>query len=471
MIYKLLKIIKNFLFGTKKETIYNEEKQLQIFKDDIISNSSFGDIIWAKRYDFDWEKDNIPTNHDIGPYIVLDKTDDKLICMYCTSVEKKNNFFEIDEEHKLFDKPTFTTISKIKTIDYYSFVKKHNFKHSKLSQRDRDTILKKLNAAKNVVYDDSGLLKPLNIDTSNITPSVGDVLKNNTGYGYRLIIDIKNNIIKTIILQTYDTLRNRINFAHENLQFNTSTKEIDIKNYVGTLSKKDLSIILKKYQEIINHRIQKNEFKENFILKRGIVLNKNDNYYYVYNIDRNNAQIFPIIPELTEKENSIKIESLFFYPIFEEQYQISLNDKTYSIVGLATSYQIDEISEKRKSYLKLQKIKLKETKKSLLKQERKELVVQTNIKNFTKGSILKSNYYFGMSFIVLGISNDKIITILLDDFLNRKIIYYEFNINDSELSNKEHTEEERQIINENEKYLEELFNNYQIDKKNNLSKK
>lgn len=55
-------------------------------KEVIFNNLNFGDIIRAKRKP---DPSNISPGHRVGPFLVIGRTDDHLICLYGTSKEKK----------------------------------------------------------------------------------------------------------------------------------------------------------------------------------------------------------------------------------------------------------------------------------------------------------------------------------------------------------------------------------------------
>ena len=54
-----------------------------------------GDIIWAKRYQNEKEKEKIMEGHQEGPYVVIKKTFFNVYALFCTSKYNNNNFTHI----------------------------------------------------------------------------------------------------------------------------------------------------------------------------------------------------------------------------------------------------------------------------------------------------------------------------------------------------------------------------------------
>ena len=111
----IIEKFKNRLFNTN---IYEKSKNEKLFLE-TLKYHNIGDVIWAKRYDFDFEKDIISSGHQMGPYIVVGKTEDKLICLYCTGKYKKNEL-ELSD-YDFFNKETYVQTYQIRAIDFESY--------------------------------------------------------------------------------------------------------------------------------------------------------------------------------------------------------------------------------------------------------------------------------------------------------------------------------------------------------------
>ena len=433
MIRELINKFKNHLFHIDDYKKSNEELQREeYFKSEILPNYNFGDIIWALRYDFDWDKDDIGEKHEIGPYIVLGKKDNKLICMYCTSVPNKKNYFEIGKNGYMFDnlKRTFTTTFDLRAIDSESFVGENEVGAKSLNYDDKELIAKKYSNVKIVQYNDLGKQRALRLELG-VEPMFlpGDIIKDKNSNTLKLIVKRENGFIYTIGIKYYDRWQNMINFNKENIVFNMREEKQENNIYINTIPENQFKIIEEKYKEHLKLVKEKQELKENFTLKRGALISKYNTSYYVYNTEKDKAKIFSLKKEYYATENTIKIGTIYFTPNFEDEKEINIKDESYHIIRLANEKEMDNISSKRKKYYKTKKEQVLNYKEQLKKQEKK-----TISNNFSIGDVIRSEYIFGMDFIVIGIAFNQIITISLHAFEEGKIIYREFNINDKSLS-------------------------------------
>ena len=79
---KIKNLFNKFINSFKKAEVYNENE---------LSKLSFGDVIWAERYDKEYQKKRFDKHHEKGPFIFLGIDDGKAIGMYCTG--KKTDYF------------------------------------------------------------------------------------------------------------------------------------------------------------------------------------------------------------------------------------------------------------------------------------------------------------------------------------------------------------------------------------------
>ena len=100
-----------------KEQIINE----------LCENIQFGDIIWAKRYTNDEEKQRIPKGHQEGPFLVLGKCPKGLICspgLGTTPKEKHiNKFVEINQNGYTLTKNTYFKTLNFELLDDLGYIK------------------------------------------------------------------------------------------------------------------------------------------------------------------------------------------------------------------------------------------------------------------------------------------------------------------------------------------------------------
>lgn len=384
----------------------------------MLNNLSFGDVILARRYNSLNEKEKFKKGHDVGFYVVVGKTDSKLICCYCTSVEGKLGFFPLGEDYIIFNnKKTFVTVCQNKTIDNFSFIKKVG----SLNFEDKEKLIKNLKFH-NSFYNDSGEMKKLDL-VHNPKISIRDVIKIN-GVFY-LVIDIDDNNFKILQLDNYDKDSCIIDFSKNSFDYN-KVYLVDIKhyNYVNTIPKKQYAVIIKEY---CKHKRRVNELqyaKNNKILNRGYIIKYNDKLYYVYNITASLASAFEIV--MSNSDDAVMVGKRNFVACFDNEVNINIKNDIYDVIAIANDNEMELFSSDRKKYFNNKKI------------ENKELVKRKKGHNFNVGDIIESTEIYGMKFIVIGMYNDTIITISLDHFIDdNKVIYREFsNYNGSlDLSN------------------------------------
>lgn len=384
----------------------------------MLNNLSFGDVILARRYNSLNEKEKFKKGHDVGFYVVVGKTDSKLICCYCTSVEGKLGFFPLGEDYIIFNnKKTFVTVCQNKTIDNFSFIKKVG----SLNFEDKEKLIKNLKFH-NSFYNDSGEMKKLDL-VHNPKIGIRDVI--NINGVYYLVIDIDENNFKILQLDNYDKENYAIDFTKVDIDFNERIiNALNQYDYINTISRLQYMIIMKEYYRN-KRRIEKfNSDKGNGVLKRGYVIKYDDKLYYIYNTCESLANGFEI-GEISNGGNLL-INKKRINAYYENEVDIIINSDKYSIVDIASDKEMDLISSDRKKYFNNKKI------------ENKELVKRKKGHNFNVGDIIESTEIYGMKFIVIGMYNDTIITISLDHFIDdNKVIYREFsNYNGSlDLSN------------------------------------
>ena len=108
------------------EPLSNEEQIIDNIKD-IYEQISVGDIIWAKRYNNEEEKELIPEGHREGPFIVLAKQDEKLFCAQGTSLPPYAEYFDLYLLHGVEDK-NVETYEKTNCFEWVIQLKKEGYR-------------------------------------------------------------------------------------------------------------------------------------------------------------------------------------------------------------------------------------------------------------------------------------------------------------------------------------------------------
>ena len=87
-------------------------------KEVIFNSLSFGNLILAKRLPNTQE---IEKGHRNGPFLVVGRKDDKLVCLYATSKDKKDSLLKISKSNYNLNKDTYIT-SYIRLISIDEFL-------------------------------------------------------------------------------------------------------------------------------------------------------------------------------------------------------------------------------------------------------------------------------------------------------------------------------------------------------------
>ena len=203
-----------------------------------------GDIIWAKRYNNNKEKKNIRKGHLEGPFIVLKKENNNLICSYGSGVIPKNRYrdkyFLLKNDFYKLPKDTFFRVYTINTINEFSLIEIID----SLIENDKNDLFKRIKYQRIEFKDECGKISELNLP---LQP--GDIITyNNFNF---IVIDIKNN--KLLLLPLFIEIDKTIRIKDELLNnldcsnlFAMDYNE-DFK-YLNTLSNDQYLKILKKYK-------------------------------------------------------------------------------------------------------------------------------------------------------------------------------------------------------------------------------
>lgn len=398
-IFKFIKLIlKKF---KHKEPIIEKEPINYIEIDELLELVELGDIIWAKRYNNDKDKQLIPEGHQEGPFIVLGKCDKGLITSQGSSVEPNENhiknYFELNPEEYLLSKQTYFKLNQLVIIDGYSFIKKID----KLKDIDKSELFKKVKKERKNHY----YLGDERIEFK-MSLQAGDIINyNDINY---LIMDIKDNEFICIpINKTSGQLKYNLKFDDfRNLDYSKIiliNKE-EKNQYITSVSNNSLLYVLKSYKEYIENCNNRN------VTQRGSVIFKNNKYYYIYGEEGPDWLIFEIKKNKERELKEIKISNENFYTNYESE---KINKKDiFDTILLASLSEMDIIKDQKRSYAKVQKNK-----------------VENKVPDvYNIGDIIEVNYYKGQRFIIIGkckktyecLSINKIKKAIYDPILIRK---------------------------------------------------
>ena len=368
----------------------------------------------------------IPTGHREGPYLVIEKNNDKLICLYISSCAPSNKhfsnkIFELNNQNYFLDKNSFIHITKQAIISIERFIKKIDY----LTKEDQKNLFKKYE----IIHRKTPVSKKVE-NIPYIPLDAGDIISNKDEY-YLIISEdnINYQCIKLIKnqpqLEFYiiiDKIKYYLDFDHI---INYSKLLEPIRN--NFINNKTLLNILEMQRQRLKYLNQKNN------ISRGSLIIINEIYYYIYGEIGNEWLAFSILDKQNEELCQIEIGQNKYYTDFSTELKISKKENNIELIDLATDTQIEKIKNIKKSHIKnLQKKNKKATQKQPILTK----------KEIQRGSIVKIiNADKSHPYIVLTRNQDELITIMYDKHLEGKYYFQILYINQVEdISNIENSE-------------------------------
>ena len=301
-------------------------------------NANFGDIIYAKRPEAN-PLDDPENRHSTGPFIVLTKVNDKLICFPCTSSEGKLRF-EILDHYDELPKGGYINFRFLTEISEEDFL--YSLRAS-LSERDKEQVKKHFALCRRIFHSRDYDVQNLNIDT-NFQLSARDIVSySNNKY---LVIGDTEKYLFLLPIKDFDYLHRAI--SERDYDVNAKTIMISRNRkikYQGTIR-------LDNYFEIKSRLGYGENWISNWPLQIGYLLQKNGEYYYVYDIQGNQAYCYGCLPCAPSDEDAIEIENMFFKPMFDDNIRVSKNNNLENVFKVANVDEIQRLTAKIKKYKK-----------------------------------------------------------------------------------------------------------------------
>lgn len=401
-----MKFFKNF-FNYLKRLLKKQDKEINkidklinqddSFDENLYSQIVVGDIIWAKRYENQKEKELIPEGHREGPYIVLKKQDGKLICTQGTSVvpykEQYEDYFALSNIGYSLFKETFFKLYQIDIVNNHQIIKILD----RLNEKDKNKLFKHIKQLHKNYYTKHGTFIKLDLPIQ-----VGDIVNFNSQTF--IVIDVNKNNIICIFLKNHinykkDSQLEYINF--QNLDYSKSiclelNKEI---KYVNTVNNKIIKSILNGWHEYINN------CKNIEVTQRGSIVLKDEKYYYIYGEEGKEWLAFEISKKYNQNLDKIQMGKDVYYTKYDD---IKINKKeNFTNIYLCTEKEKDNIKQLRKNY--------KETKKHIDTYGTAEFVY------FNIGDIIENINYKGNRYIIIGVKKKTYECLSINDL--KKAIY------------------------------------------------
>lgn len=289
---------------------------------DTIQDFQYGDVVIARRYHNKEERQKIIAGHRIGPFIVLEKKDDKYLCVYGTTKSEYKKTHEVLEFYS--GRLTYFVLDRIYEINENDI----GVKIDSLDDRKKEILKLKL---KRKSAEDKEL-------------SEGDIISfsNKLYYTYRV-----NPVVLMELKEGYRASDKVFSvFGKEYIfDFNSTVIYGNIDNY---------KIIDYLDNEQINH-LKKCFFTRKKMpkLERGMLIEYLNRIYYVYGIEKDSALLYQVDNnEVVDISRCIYINNKKYNALFDSLYQISI-DSLYFLLDTANLDEIERNKVTKKRFYKI----------------------------------------------------------------------------------------------------------------------
>ncbi len=351
---------------------------------------SQNDIVWAKRYKNEKERQLLPKGHREGPYIIIRKTKRKIYALCCGGNKSANSnpLFKqkLEKEKYNFIKDGYVYAAKIIKLDDNRIIRKIGT----LNSEDISTIYKTIyliNKRYTKVKHFPQRKLEFNIDAGDIVTYKGKL---------SYIYDSDNDFY-------YAKHVTEVKKGKKALQINDKKYSFDFtsKIEIPKNSKLELSnFVDSDMQKYIMTQTQKSYTIKPNNLERGKLIFADNNYYYIYGEYQNELLVYKVYldNEYIEGMYKINIKKGHYYTLFEE-YKLKKSPEI-KIVRSALEKEMEEIKT------------LKKEKKT--KSQNKTIPKNCMYKDFKPGYIMIETGTLDR-YIIIERHGNKIIYALLDD--------------------------------------------------------
>ncbi len=382
---------------------FKNDSDIKKLSQDDYSKLEIGDVIWAKRYNNEIEKNLISYNHREGPYIVVSIDSNGLYCLYGTSnIRKyKQNVILSNYNYNLFKESSFD-LKNIKFVSKDSFL----WKKDTLSEKDFKYTFKKVG-----IYNS---YKTCNVVLDNIKDfpyEVGDLVKiNNKLY---LIVGMENNKFNCLGVfkkhfnnnefHLYKYNNNGINYYIDfknisKFNYNSIEKRIDV------FKDKDLEIINNEFNNYTN-----SIFLDDDSINVGSLIKYLDKLYFIYGDEDNNFLAFSVNSKKNLSDSTIYINFKKYYTNYSDCIKINKN-LILNKVSNSSGEELKVIKTDKKHY--------KKVKKYMKKKESNKKRYNKAYDNFVEGAVLVDKSLSHDCHVVIERDNDDLYTVNLSEFKN-----------------------------------------------------
>lgn len=357
--------------------------------DDDLSFLDVGDIVLARRYQTDDEKNKIKEGHRESPFVIISKEKGKTIALQCTSnphinIKWKNILYPLNRLTYNLNKNCYVNTTYVTELKNIQYIKKLNH----LKSYDMNKIFKSLY----IVMNSKFKYKPkFQLKKIKFNYEVGDIILYDNQKYYIDKIDNKNYL--TFKVNNKNKIKNRIlinntyySFSFNNVVVIKRKSKIDL---VETFNTSEIELINNLKKEILNKKVSNNKR----IVKIGALIDYNSNYYYIIDEDETNFIAIRIHTSRDKDDNMIlvNIDDGNYYTYFND---IRLAKKDYKIRRYATNNEVNYIK-------KLSELTKKNRQKLSKKVSTKNNSERKDIKYFVPKTIIvnkkNNNYYLILS--------------------------------------------------------------------------
>lgn len=328
------------------DEIVNEEKSIDeenthTISKDILSSLQFGDIIVGFRGTKE-AREAMPIGHRKGPFIVLENTGTSCICAQGTSKECDDDnkvIFKLDVDKYNLKKDSSFYLFRIDDVSYDSI----HIIADTLNEEDKNRLLSNITILKHRGYS-----FPREFNVPEYKFKEGDVVYRDDNVYMICFEDEKGYYALSLTMKKHQQYNSVVidgrNFVVDYNVIFILDKDDKNKLY-ASCDKNRFKYIINQYKEH-NKKLSKEK------IQRGNIIFKNNKLYYVYGENGNKCMAFEISKYSTNGIHYIFVEEKTYYTDFNNEVIVDKNDKSYEIISMATSKELDDISSFRKKTIR-----------------------------------------------------------------------------------------------------------------------
>ena len=279
-------------------------KKLIKVKNNDLSFLKDGDIIWAKRYQSDEEKNKLEVGHQESPFVIIKKDKKKVYALQCTSNPHGKEYYRLlyyplGRLRYNLDKNTYINCISVYELKKIQYVE--NLGH--LSNYDLNQLKKQLYIVKNKNISKKLILEDKYLD---FKIGIGDIIVQDNKkyyiysadkkyfYTYKLRKQIKKNFSFLINNNCYSFVFDR-------------TDKISLKSeyYLDETFNSGEIEIINMYKEKFLRKVK--SLNEN-ILKIGSLIEYKEKLYYIYNLDNEYIYVYRVYTDNVKNSKIINIK-------------------------------------------------------------------------------------------------------------------------------------------------------------------